>query len=146
MEEKEVLVRGFAAGVVGLMLCGTAVAQDAGVMGVWREPEGARIEVHACGKEVCLKLIRLSDNPAGTKDGHNPDKSLRERPLLGLEIGQGFHLTDTNHAEDGMLYDPKSGKTYHGAMESEGNELKLRGYVGFKAFGRTEIWVRDLGK
>jgi uncharacterized protein (DUF2147 family) len=127
---------------VSVIALGLGQAGAQGVMGVWQEPEGARIDVHPCGSDVCLKLIRLSDNPAGTTDGHNPDKSLRARPLVGLEIGEKFHLTDPSHAEDGMLYDPKSGKTYHGSMESVGDELRLRGYVGIKAFGRTETWTR----
>jgi uncharacterized protein (DUF2147 family) len=125
---------------------GVSVAQANGVLGVWREPTGARIEVHSCGPDVCLKLLKLSDNPPGTLDGHNPDQSLRTRPLLGLEIGTGFHLTDPSHAEGGMIYDPKSGKTYHGTISSEGDALKLRGYVGIKAFGRTETWSRDTSK
>ena len=64
---------------------------------------------------------------------------------MGLEIGRGFRLTDPAHAEDGTLYDPKSGKTYHGVMESAGDKLKLRGYVGIKALGRTEVWTRENG-
>ena len=136
-------------GVAGWMLgFGVALAQGgvSGVLGTWREPAGARIEVHACGNDVCLKLLKLSDNPPKTTDGNNPDQALRSRPLLGLEIGTGFHLADPSHAEGGMLYDPKSGKTYHGSMMSEGDLLKLRGYVGFKAFGRTETWTRDTAK
>jgi uncharacterized protein (DUF2147 family) len=129
-------------GVVGLMaMCGAAMGQ--GVLGTWKEPAGAKIEVHMCGAEVCAKLTKLSDDAPGKNDGHNPDKSLQQRPLVGLEIGTGFKLTDASHAEDGKLYDPKSGKTYHGSMTSEGDALKLRGYVGIKAFGRTETWTRD---
>ena len=114
-----------------------------GVLGTWKEPAGAKIEVHRCGADVCAKLLKLSDDAPGTNDGNNPDKALKQRPLVGLEIGTGFHLVDETHAEDGKLYDPKSGKTYHGSMTSEGDSLKLRGYVGVKAFGRTETWTRD---
>ena len=133
------------AGMLGLVMgSGVAVAQGGvGVMGVWRDPGGAKIEIHTCGTNLCAKLVKLSEDAGGTNDGNNPDKSLRQRQLVGLEIGTGFHLTDSTHAEDGKLYDPKSGKTYHGSMESDGDSLKLRGYVGMKAFGRTEIWTRD---
>ena len=129
-------------GLAGLLVtCGAAMGQ--GVLGTWKEPAGAKIEVHLCGAEVCAKLLKLSDDAPKTNDGNNPDKKLQQRPLVGLEIGTGFRLADASHAEDGKLYDPKSGKTYHGSMTSEGDSLKLRGYVGIKAFGRTEIWKRD---
>jgi uncharacterized protein (DUF2147 family) len=62
-----------------------------------------------------------------------------------LQIGRGFHLADSSHADGGQLYDPKSGKTYSGSMASDGDSLKLRGYVGIKLFGRTEVWTRTHG-
>ena len=117
--------------LVGVVLgCGAAWAQGAGVLGVWREPAGAKIEVHPCGAEVCAKLLKLSDDAPGTNDGNNPDKSLRTRPLVGMEIGTGFHLGDASHADGGLLYDPKSGKTYHGSMTSEGDSLEAAGVCG----------------
>ncbi len=123
--------------------CGVAVGEGSGVLGVWHSKDGAKIDVHSCGSEVCVKLVKLSDDAPGTNDANNPDQSLRQRPLVGLEIGQGFRLADAAHAENGKLYDPKSGKTYHGTMSSDGDALNLRGYVGIKAFGRSETWMRD---
>jgi uncharacterized protein (DUF2147 family) len=123
----------------------TAWAQGGGVLGTWQEPGGAKIDVHRCGEAVCLKVLTLSRDAPSTVDGKNPDAALRTRPIVGLEIGQGFHLEDANHAEDGKLYDPKSGKTYNGTMTSEGSTMRLRGYVGIKLFGRTEEWKRVSG-
>ena len=103
-------------------------ARDVGVMGVWHSKDGAKIEVHSCGSEVCVKLVKLSDDATGhERCAIIRIKSLRQRPLVGLEIGQGFRLADAAHAEDGKLYDPKSGKTYHGTMTSDGDALNLRG-------------------
>ncbi|MGH9588053.1 MAG: DUF2147 domain-containing protein, partial [Acidobacteriaceae bacterium] len=64
------------------------------------------------------------------------------RSLCGMKIGTGFKLVDPNRAQDGKLYDPKSGKTYTGSMTRDGNKLNLRGYVGIPFFGRTETWTR----
>jgi hypothetical protein len=72
----------------------------------------------------------------------NPDPKLRERPLCGLQIGDGFVEVDAQHARGGHLYDPRSGRTYSGQMTAEGNLLRLRGYVGLPILGRTEIWAR----
>ena len=70
-------------------------------------------------------------------DLHNPNPSLRGRPLCGLNIGTGF-----TRSAPGKLYDPTSGKTYKGSMTLDGARLKLRGYVGISLFGRSETWTR----
>ncbi len=119
----------------------TAVAQGKGVNGMWRTPGGATVRIAPCGQEVCATLLQLEPN-APQFDTRNPDPAQHTRKLCGLRIGYGFHLADPNHAEDGHLYDPKSGKTYKGVMTSDGDKLDLRGYVGIKAFGRSEKWTR----
>jgi len=117
-------------------------AQTAGVLGNWREPTGSVIEIFHCGNDLCAKMAAISKQAPTQLDIKNPDPKSRTHPLCGLQIGYGFHLTDPTHADGGKLYDPKSGKTYHGTMTAEGNQLHLRGYVGFKAFGKTETWTR----
>ncbi|MFT6809134.1 MAG: hypothetical protein ACJA01_002366 [Saprospiraceae bacterium] len=43
----------------------------------------------------------------------------------------------------GKVLDPKNGKTYKCKIELDGNnELKMRGYVGIPALGRTQVWER----
>jgi uncharacterized protein (DUF2147 family) len=130
---------------VVLMAASAARAQESGVLGRWATPDGAAIEIYRCDALVCAKLIALSPDAPVTVDVKNPDAKLRTRPLCGLQMGSGFHLTDANHAEDGQLYDPKSGKTYSGSMAMDGARLKLRGYIGIKMFGRTEMWTRVRG-
>ena len=125
-----------------LMFSVAAHAQQGGVLGQWLTPDGAAVEVYRCDAAVCLKLVALSKDAPSRVDVNNPDASLRRRSLCGLQIGSGFHLTDGNHAEGGQLYDPKNGKTYSGAMLSDGNNLKLRGYIGIWLFGRSEVWTR----
>jgi uncharacterized protein (DUF2147 family) len=126
-----------------MLLAGTPMrAQDSPLLGDWKEPGGAVIHVERCGSDLCLTLVALSAQAPSRVDDHNPDASLRQRSLCGLRIGTGFHVTSPGHADDGSLYDPKSGKTYHGEMTVDGDKLDLRGYVGFKMFGRSETWTR----
>ena len=122
-----------------------AQAPTTGVLGDWREPGGAVIRILPCGSEICLRLVKLNPRDSYTVDSMNGDPAKRTRPLCNLEIGTGFHLADPNNAGDGQLYDPKSGKTYRGVMQAEGDQLHLRGYVGLKIFGRTEQWPRIPG-
>jgi uncharacterized protein (DUF2147 family) len=117
-------------------------AQQTGVLGYWREPGGSVIHVETCGTIVCAVLTSISPTAPGRIDIHNPDKNLRDRSLCGVRIGEGFQLSGPTTAEGGKLYDPKSGRTYSARMESNGDELALRGYVGFSMLGRTEKWNR----
>lgn len=117
-------------------------AQTTGVQGDWREASGSVIRIAPCGDALCAKLVLVSAAAPVSVDGMNPDANLRTRPLCGLLIGEGFRSSDPNKADDGKLYDPKTGKTYKGAMTSEGDTLLLRGYIGIAAFGRTAKWDR----
>ncbi len=119
-----------------------AAARAQGVLGIWQTPAGGVVSVYACGERVCAKVLQVNRNTLNKTDEKNPRAELRSRPLCGLEVGRGFTLGDEDHAENGELYEPASGRTYRGSMASEGGSLKLRGYVGVKLFGRTETWMR----
>lgn len=123
-------------------LAATSFGQNNGVLGYWRSPGGSVLHIAPCGSDVCANVVTIAKSAPSTLDGNNPDKSLRNRPICNLQIGSGFHLADANRAEDGKLYDPESGKTYKGSMTADGASLNLRGYIGFKAFGRSETWTR----
>lgn len=113
-----------------------------GILGDWREPTGSVIEIFKCGADVCAKTVAIGPQAPSRLDLRNPDPKARNHALCGLQVGYGFHQSDAIHADGGKLYDPKSGKTYRGSMTVEGNQLHLRGYIGFKAFGKTETWTR----
>lgn len=116
--------------------------QEKGVLGYWKEPGGSVIHVDRCGTDVCATLVSISPAAPSRVDGKNPNHELQGQSLCGLQLGEGFHLVSAIRAEGGTLYDPKSGKTYHGVMTSNGNALDLRGYIGLSIFGRTERWTR----
>ena len=124
------------------LLCFQLKAEDPGLLGFWKEPTGSVIHVDRCGPDICATLVFIRPSAPSRVDSHNPDAALHTRSLCGLRIGQAFHLAQPNKAEGGTLYDPKSGKTYRGAMTSTGNQLSLRGYVGLPMFGRSETWTR----
>ena len=115
---------------------------QSGVLGYWSTPRGSTVRVYTCSSGVCAQLVHLSAKLPEKLDMKNPNPALRKKPLCELEIGRGFQLAGPDQAKGGMLYDPESGKRYHGEMASAGDELKLRGYVGIALFGRTEVWHR----
>lgn len=119
-----------------------ALAAPTGVIGNWATPEGSVVNIAPCGPEICLTVVKVTPRATETTDNQNPDRSLRARSLCGLRIGSGFHPEGANAATGGHLYDPKTGKTYSGKFELEGESLRLRGYVGISLFGRSEVWQR----
>ena len=119
-----------------------AVPPTGGLVGYWSTNAGSVLQVHNCGAELCIKIVAISQKAPGVIDARNPDPSLRDRPVCKLDIGTHFQPSDPDHADNGKVYEPVSGKTYKAPVNSNGNTLTLRGYVGMKAFGRSENWHR----
>lgn len=115
-----------------------------GVLGYWSTDAGSVLQIDRCGESVCVVIRTISQKAPGVIDARNPDPALRNRPICRLAIGTGFRLVDPTHAVSGRIYDPESGNTYKSVMTSVGNELNLRGYIGFKALGRTQTWHRTI--
>jgi uncharacterized protein (DUF2147 family) len=132
----------FSAAVLLALAAIIAAAQPSGVLGLWKTKSGSIIRIDRCSDKVCFTVVKMTPDVTATTDIHNPDPAQRSRPLCNLRIGNGFTLSDPNHAAGGTLYDPKTGKTYHGQMAIEGTKLHLRGYVGIPLFGASEIWTR----
>lgn len=68
------------------------------------------------------------------------------KPILGLEILSGFR-EDPNKPDayiDGRVLEATSGKVYKGkaVVTGEGKRLRMRGYMGISALGRTVVWLR----
>lgn len=129
------------------LLTAAAGAETQPLAGNWRSPTGSIIKVAGCGNGgVCLTLMQVEKTAPGRVDHNNPDPQLRHRSLCGLRIGEGFKPADGGvKADGGSIYDPKSGRTYRGSLALDGDELKLRGYLGLKLLGRTEEWTRVNG-
>jgi uncharacterized protein (DUF2147 family) len=83
--------------------------------------------------------------PEGDKDAgkvqvdrNNPDKSLRNRQVMGLKIAGGLKHED-NRLTGGWVYDSYNGKEYYGkAKIIDDNTLSLRGSIDpFGWIGRS---------
>lgn len=116
------------------------------ILGKWLNPSGeGQVQVYKKGDKYFGKLvwIKIPNDETGKPktDKHNPDPALRSRPELGLELLKDFTV-DGKVYEGGTIYDPKNGKTYSCKMTLNGNQLKIRGYIGISLLGRTEVWTR----
>ncbi|MEM9025185.1 MAG: DUF2147 domain-containing protein [Bacteroidota bacterium] len=130
-----------------LSLAMPARAQQADdILGFWNTGENkGRVEIFKRSGKYYGKLVWLKDplNEAGKPkvDKNNPEESLRQQPIVGLEILKGFEFDD-DEWEDGTIYDPENGKTYSCVMTLKGDQLNVRGYVGISWIGRTTVWTR----
>lgn len=146
--------RGLAAGLAVALWGLAALAADGAdaVFGVWLDSGGkAQVEIVKCGERLCGQIVWLKkplDKHGNEKlDKHNPDQSLRTRKLLGLQLLSDFKHTADGVWEDGKIYNPEDGDTYHATLKLDGDgTLKLRGYVGIPLFGRTRTWTRVTGR
>jgi len=77
-------------------------------------------------------------------DGFNPNESLRDRRLIGLDMLEGMTYNEKKTRWDGgTVYDPDIGKYYKCRLSIlDENRLQLHGYVGIPLFGRRDIWTR----
>jgi len=128
-----------------LLPLAAAFAQD--VIGKWKLEDGSAIvEVYKNGNVYNGKIVWLEKptDADGTpaKDENNPDKALRSRQLIGLNMLHGLQK-DGGEYSGGKIYDPGNGKTYNCSMKVEGDVLKVRGSLDKRGLvGRTMDWFR----
>ena len=139
-----------------LLLVSFAFAADEDkLLGLWNTPENdCKIEIFKCGDKYCGRIVWLKEpyypadddggmagRPIVDRENLNPD--LRTRPLIGLQIMEGFSYIGENVWEKGTIYNPDDGKIYKCKMTLFApNRLEVRGFIGIPLFGGTSIWTR----
>jgi uncharacterized protein (DUF2147 family) len=132
---------------IGLLLVtGFAMADDRdAVFGLWASKDSI-LEIGETDGTLYATIAAIlnpvykegEEGPVGTArvDRHNPTESLRTRPILGMDLLDGYQFKDGKW--QGELYDPESGKTYKSNItRGSDGKLQIRGYIGAPMFGRT---------
>ena len=133
------------------MLLGTILLPGlarADAIGVWATvEEKSHVKIEACGAFVCGTIVWLKEPNDETgvpkRDRNNEDESLRDRPIIGLELLAGFKRTggSPNAWEDGTIYNPEDGKTYASELALQGSDVLLvKGCVWI--FCKEQTWTR----
>lgn len=138
--------------IVLLIFLGTAFSRAAddlssvSPLGLWKNDD-ARFEIFESGGKLGAKIVGLTE--PNTKEGkpktdfNNPDPAQRKNPIIGLVFMKNFSPAGNGRWEKGTIYDPKNGKTYASYMQLENRDtIRVRGYIGFSALGRTQVWTR----
>lgn len=138
--------------LLGAAVSTEAAAQDASPEGYWlTENKAGVVEIFRCGDMLCGRLAWFSIKPDDPNpqalDLRNPDPARRDQSLCGLVFMYEFKRTGPNNWEDGNIYDPESGNTYHATLRLQPDgALRLRGYIGISLIGRSEVWTRYIQK
>lgn len=131
-----------AATFTAVLLLATAAEAAAPVTGRWvTQSKDGVVEIYECGATICGKLAKFlvpPPNGIGQKDINNPDKALRNRTLLGMDILTGFKAAGSEWK--GQIYDPKSGKTYRSIVyKGKSGNLVVKGCIG--PFCQAQTWT-----
>lgn len=104
------------------------------VVQIWQKNNilhGTIVKIYpVLGQKVTDKCIACRDD-------------LQNKPILGMNIIYDMQQQEDNQWSGGKVLDPKSGNVYSGKITLvDKQHLKLRGYVVFPLFGRSEVWDR----
>lgn len=135
--------------LAGLNSFGQDKAGGDELLGIWLTgSKNGKVEIYKNGSNYQGKIVWLQEpiDPATGKpktDVKHPDKSLHQRPVMGLVNLWGFKYKGDLSWENGHIYDPKNGKEYKCIITmKDKNTLDVRGYVGITLIGRTDVWTR----
>ena len=110
----------------------------------WLPEKNGELEVYGKGGRYFGRITAY--DVVGQTDEKNPDKRLRDRPIIGVDLLANFiYDMDSDRWMDGTIYDAKSGKTYKCRVwfeEGDRSVLWARGFIGFSFLGRTEKFER----
>ncbi|MEO9890901.1 DUF2147 domain-containing protein [Aurantibacter sp.] len=117
------------------------------IIGQWEtfddktEEKKSVIEIYESNNLFFAKIVEsyVSEKNAvcETCTGKNKNK-----PIIDLIIIENLKK-DKDEFNGGTIMDPENGKTYKCYLElMNTNKLKVRGYLGFSLFGRTQYWLR----
>ncbi|MCP4901397.1 MAG: DUF2147 domain-containing protein [bacterium] len=129
------------------------------ILGVWAsepnsETGNAHIEVYKEGELFSGKVVWLEKpqyNPDDERgmagqdkiDRENPDAELQSRPIMGLNLLEGFEYVGKKQWKKGTIYDPDNGKTYKCKIKlNTDGTLKIRGFIGISLLGRNTMWTK----
>jgi uncharacterized protein (DUF2147 family) len=119
--------------------------------GLWEKVDdsgapAAWFRIVDCNREYQGKMAKIFPTP-----GKNPSEwrctgckgDQKNAPVIGLTFIKGMRRNGLAY-EGGSILDPRTGSVYGARMElsPDGEELRVRGFLGIPLFGHTEVWKR----
>jgi uncharacterized protein (DUF2147 family) len=132
-----------------LFFAATAFAASSGssVMGHWKTVDDKTHKTESVMRvwEQDGKLYGAIEKLIGMSSDAVCDRcsgDLKNKKMEGMTLMWGLTF-DGKAWDKGQIMDPKDGKVYRCKVElDDDGALKVRGYLGIAAFGRTQKWYR----
>ncbi|WP_117885698.1 DUF2147 domain-containing protein [Aureibaculum luteum] len=130
-----------------LMLLVSITVNGQSIIGQWEtyddntKEKKALIEIYQKDNLYFAKIVKRfnGDNNAVCKSCKGTNKN---KPIVGLVIIENIKKVG-NEFKGGTIMDPENGETYSCYLKLiNANKLKIRGFLGFSVFGRTQYWIR----
>lgn len=130
------------------ILLNSILTYSQSVIGKWKnidDEDGKAkgvIEIYEKNGKIFGKVHEILDPKDRNKLCINCSGEDKNKPILGMVVIKGLHK-DGHEYNSGTILDPKKGKLYRCYITLESKDvLKVRGYIGFSLFGRTQYWYR----
>lgn len=104
------------------------------ITGLWlTDDRKGIVRIEPCGAHLCGRITRVLDTDPSVPrtDVKNPDRRLRNRPIVGLMTLWGFSRSGSVWT-GGRAYDPQTGNSYRSTLQmNQDQSLKVSGCVLF---------------
>ena len=132
-----------------LLFFSLSFAQKNTVAGYWKTIDDKTgkalsvIKIYERDNVFYGKVVDILDPKGKTKLCEKCPGDDKGKPFLGLVVMSGLKKHGKEYS-GGKILDPLNGDFYKCYITLENQDkLKVRGYIGFAIFGRTQYWYRD---
>ena len=121
------------------------------ILGRWiSTKKNVIIDVYKVSNQFKAKVLWFNDTddlsrPMKTRlDINNPNKSLRNQLILGMDVLEGLTYNPEKHRwEKGKIYDPSSGRHWSSVVYfNDDNQMEVKGYWKFEFLCQTLTFTR----
>ena len=125
-----------------LLVASTFIVQqvqtaEESILGYWLAPDSI-FAIKNCDGALCAEIVQIfvkeDVDPKSILDSKNMDPELQSRPLIGINIFEGFNgeFDSKNTLKGGRIYNPRDGKSYKSKLRLLDNgNLRVEGCVLF---------------
>jgi uncharacterized protein (DUF2147 family) len=124
----------------------TAFSQD-DINGIWLAGEGkTKVEIYKKDSNQYFGKIVWLEQPTNKQgepltDKKNPNRVLRDRPIIGLDMMENFLYADGKWY--GSIYAPRNGKTLDAVLTMKDADTIIVN-VTYRGFSKKQIWTRTV--